>query len=148
MAINGILSRCFAANSSLVPSLVDALLPRATVPTSWRIIYHRGRLVFAGGCFPCCTGCSCPFSVWMLLSHGFVYLAGNLCIDFFYCRLSCGRGCREPALSSFSCWYVYSRPLTTSLVVCNLCYEGSFIDASCNSLILIKGAIFPGRKKK
>ena len=42
----------------------------------------------------------------------------------------------------------YSRSLTTSLVVCNLCYEGSLIAASCNfSLLNEKRAILPDREK-
>jgi hypothetical protein len=49
----------------------------------------------------------------------------------------------------YSCSYkLHSRSLTTCLVVCNLCYEGSLVAASCNSLHLNdKRAIFLDRKK-
>jgi hypothetical protein len=47
----------------------------------------------------------------------------------FYCRHSCrswGSG-QSLLLMYLSCCYVYSRLLTTILVVCNLRYEGSLI---------------------
>ena len=59
----------------LVPSLVDALLPRACGPSSWQMLCRHGRLVFVGGCFAAvAAGCSYVLSGWMLCHHGFVYL--------------------------------------------------------------------------
>ena len=42
----------------------------------------------------------------------------------------------------------YSSSLTTSLVVCNLCYEGSLVAASCNSLCLMKNGLYSPIAKK
>jgi len=48
----------------------------------------------------------------------------------------------------FSCSYVYSRSLTTSLVVCNMCYEDSLVAVLCNFFSLNKKrAIFSDREK-
>jgi hypothetical protein len=49
---------------------------------------------------------------------------------------------------SFSCLYVYSRSLTTCYVVCNLCYEGSLVVVSCNSLCLMKNGLYSSIAKK
>jgi hypothetical protein len=38
--------------------------------------------------------------------------------------------------------------LTTSLVVCDLCYEGSLVAASCNSLLLMKNRLYSPIEKK
>jgi hypothetical protein len=42
----------------------------------------------------------------------------------------------------------YSRSLTTSLVVCNLCYEGSLVAVSFNSLCLMKNGLYSPISKK
>jgi hypothetical protein len=48
----------------------------------------------------------------------------------------------------FSCSYVYSRSLTTTLVIYNLYYVGSLIAMSCNLLFLIKNMIYSSVAKK
>jgi hypothetical protein len=49
---------------------------------------------------------------------------------------------------SFSCPYVYSRSLTISLVVCNLCYDNFLVAVLCNSLSFNeKRAIFSNHEK-
>jgi hypothetical protein len=87
------------------------------------------------------SGCFCH--------HNSVYLAGNLCVVSLFTGSVVGLGCRGQSLSlSFSSFYVYFWSLTTSLVVCNMCYEGSLIVASCNSLLLIKKGYIPDQEKK
>ena len=113
--------------------------------------WPRGRLVFAGGCFAAVASCcSYAFFGWMLCHHGFVYLVGDLCVDYFCRKLSCRSWVlRAVALFSFFfCSYVYSMSLTTSLVVCNMCYEGSLVAASCNSLCLMKNWLYSSVEKK
>jgi len=91
--------------------------------------------------------------VWILCHHGVVLFVGDRYVVVpFAGSVGRFRVLRAVALSFvlFSCSSkLYSRSLTACLVVCNLCYEGSLIAASCNSLRLNdKRAIFPGREKK
>jgi hypothetical protein len=37
---------------------------------------------------------------------------------------------------------LYYRSHATSLVICNLCYEGSLVATSCNSLLLMKNELY------
>jgi len=80
---------CFAAVGSWVPSLVDALLPRACGPSSWRMLCRHGRLVFVGGYFAAvAAGCSYVF----YQSGCFATTALSIFrrpLRVFYCGLSC-----------------------------------------------------------
>ena len=73
-------------------------------------------------------------------------------VSFFtgpVCRFWVLRADASSFLLFFMLFKLYPRSLTTTFVVCNLCYEGSLVAASCNSLLPNdKRAIFPGRKKK
>jgi hypothetical protein len=82
LAVSGILGGCFATVGSLVPSLVDALLPRACGPSS-------GHLVFVGGCFAAgAARCSYALSGWMLchcrLRCRFWVLRAVVLLSFFF----------------------------------------------------------------
>jgi hypothetical protein len=124
LAVSGILGGCFVTVGSLVPSLVDALLPRACGPSPWRMLDRRGHLVFVGGCFVAnAAGCSYALSGWMLCHY-------RLCRRSWVLRA-------VALLSFFSYYYIYSKSLITRLLVCKLCYEG----ASYNSLLLIKNRL-------
>jgi hypothetical protein len=54
------------------------------------------------------------------------------------------------AISDFLFLFIklYSSLLTTVLVVCNLCYEGSLVVVSCNSLLLNKNGLYSPIAKK
>jgi hypothetical protein len=49
---------------------------------------------------------------------------------------------------SFSCPYIYSRSLISSFVICDMCYEGSLVAVSCNSLYLMKNGLYSPIAKK
>ena len=78
LAVGGTLGGCVAAVGFWVPSVADALLPKACGPSSWRMLGRHGRLVFVGGCFATvAVGSSYVLSGWMLSHYSFVYLVGN-----------------------------------------------------------------------
>jgi hypothetical protein len=123
---------CFVAFGSLATSLVDALLPRVCWPVSWRMLCRRGRSVrWRMLCRRCCF----LLVLWVDALPPRLGILRRKPLLSFYCRHS-GRSMvlRAVALSlslylffHCCCSYVYTRLLTTILVVCNLCYEGSLI---------------------
>ena len=137
---------------SLASSLGDALLPRVTWP------FHRYGCFAVVGVFV-----SSPADAWPLVGS-LVDALPPLQLDGLLCRrpLRCcilflhaqfvGFRCRGQSPSFVSFFLVlsfYPRSLTTSLVTCNMCYEGSLVAASYNfSLLNEKRAILPDREKK
>ena len=72
------------------------------------------------------------------------------CILFLQAKFV-GFRCRGQSPSFVSFFLVlsfYPRSLTTSLVTCNMCYEGSLVAASCNSLCLMKNWLYSSVEKK
>jgi len=56
-------------------------------------------------------------------------------------------GSRSLSLILFIVLMFLSRSLTIIFVVCNLCYEGSLVAVSCNSLSLTEIRVYPIREK-
>ena len=134
--------RCFAVECVMVIPSADALLQWMF----WRIFGRRG-LRWRMLCRRCCFG-------WIGCHRGIVLFIGNHCsvVSFFtgpVCRFWVLRTVASSFLL-FSCSYkLYPRSLTTTFVVYNLCYEGSLVSVSYNSLLLNdKQAIFPDREKR